>query len=485
MRCHTVPQSPHTRTLLGRARCDTIKHLAVPYRGSPIERLQTVILAQRDVMACGLDLQSVMDVTTERTSVLTGAAAAVIELREGDAMVYRAVSGTAKASLGVRLDVHKSLSGLSVLEGRVLICEDSELDHRVDRAACRRVGARSMLCVPLLHGGNAVGVLKVYSSEARFFDAEDLSTLELMVGFIAAATSNAVAQRAQQASEQRFRALAELASDGIISADADGIVTFWNQSAARMFGYDEAFLIGKPFSQLMPDRYPLTQALAQGRFDALRITKVFGRIEELNGLRADGTEFPVELSASSWSTDQQTFFTAIVRDVSERKRLEASVLELARTDHLTGLLNRRAGQEQVDRETARSHRSHHALGFVLLDIDHFKQINDSAGHAGGDCVLRQLGALLRERIRATDIALRWGGEEFLIVLPDTDEGGARVLAEALRRRVEATGFEVVAQVTISLGVSALMDGELSDQAIARADSKLYSAKRNGRNCVGG
>jgi diguanylate cyclase (GGDEF)-like protein len=224
--------------------------------------------------------------------------------------------------------------------------------------------------------------------------------------------------------------------------------------------------------------------LAHGHFDALRIAKVLGRILELNGLRADGTEFPVELSASSWSADQQTFFTAIVRDVSERKRLEASVLELARTDHLTGLLNRRAGQEQVDREIARSHRSRHALGFVLLDIDHFKQINDSAGHAGGDRVLQQLGALLRARIRATDIALRWGGEEFLVVLPDTDEGGARVLAEALRRHVEATRFEVVAQITVSLGVSALMEGELSDQAVARADSKLYSAKRKGRNCVG-
>ena len=105
-----------------------------------------------------------------------------------------------------------------------------------------------MLCVPLLHDGNAIGVLKVYSPEPQFFDAEDLSTLELMVGFIAAATSNAVAQRAQQASEQRFRALAELASAGIISADARGIVTFCNQSAARMFGYDEPSLIGKPFS---------------------------------------------------------------------------------------------------------------------------------------------------------------------------------------------------------------------------------------------
>src|ERR1700712_1237923 len=104
-----------------------------------MERLQGVIAAQRDVMDCGFDLQRVMDVTTVGTRELTSAAAAVLELREGDHMVYRSVSGTAEGSLGTRLDLYSSLSGRSVLEARILTCVDAEIDVRVDLHACRKV----------------------------------------------------------------------------------------------------------------------------------------------------------------------------------------------------------------------------------------------------------------------------------------------------------------------------------------------------------
>ena len=439
-------------------------------------------------MACGLDLQRVMDVTTSRTRELTCAAAAVVELRENEHMVYRSVAGTAEGSLGVRLNVTTSLSGRSVLERRILSCRDTETDPRVDLAASRRVGARSMLCVPLFHDGEAIGVLKVYSPELDYFDDEDAKTLELMIGFIGIATANAQAQHAREISERRFRALAELANDGLITADATGTVTFWNQSAARMFGYSEDYLIGKPFTCLMPERYSLTQALTPGEFDAGRAMKLMGRLLELNAVRADGTEFPVELSASSWSVEtelegEQRFFTAIVRDVSERKRLEAAVLKLARTDHLTALLTRRAGQELIDREVLRCQRYGGELSFILFDIDHFKHINDNAGHAGGDLVLHRIGAIILERVRATDVSIRWGGEEFLLMLPHTPHAGALELAESLRRRVEGTAFGVVDRVTISAGVAELQEGEPANDAIARADTKLYTAKHGGRNRV--
>ena len=172
-----------------------------------------------------------------------------------------------------------------------------------------------------------------------------------------------------------------------------------------MFGYSEDYLPGKPFTQLMPARYALTQALTPGRFDASRALKLTGKLLELNALRSDGTEFPVELSTSSWSVghdEEAQYFTAIVRDVSERKRLEAAVLKLARTDHLTGLMTRRAGQELIDREATRCHRYGGTLSFILFDIDHFKAINDSVGHGGGDLVLHRIGAIVLEHVRATE-----------------------------------------------------------------------------------
>jgi diguanylate cyclase (GGDEF)-like protein/PAS domain S-box-containing protein len=455
----------------------------MPYRGSPIERLQAVIAAQRDIMACGLELQRVMDVTVSCARVLTSAAAGVLELRERDEMVYRSVSGSAESSLGMRLAVHGSLSGRSVLEGRILMCTDSELDPNVNREACRRVGARSMLCVPLLHEGTAVGVLKVYSPQVAYFDDEDVSTLELMVGFIAAATVNGVVQRALGASEQRFRAISELASDGIITADVSGRITMWNKSATRLFGHEESEALGRPIAMLMPERYVLDQDNAYVGFDESRMQRAVGRTVELTGLRKDGTEFPVELSASTWCVDQERFYTSIVRDISERKRLEQAILTMARTDHLTGLLNRRAGEDTFARELVRAHRYARELSCLLLDIDHFKRINDTAGHASGDHVLRVMGQLIGGRIRGVDSAARWGGEEFLVVLPETSLKGASELGESLRALVESTSFAVVPRVTVSIGVAHVGVDESAEQAVARADKHLYAAKASGRNCV--
>jgi two-component system cell cycle response regulator len=455
----------------------------MPYRASPIERLKAVIAAQRDITACGLDLQKVMDVTTHFARLLTSSAAAVLELREGDSMVYRAVSGSAEGSLGVRIDVVGSMSGRCVTEGRILMCVDSELDPTVNRAACRRVGARSMLCVPLRHEDRPVGALKVYSPEVGFFDDEDVGTLELMAGFISAATANAVVQRALVTSEQRFRAISELASDGIISADAGGRIVMWNQSASRLFGYSESEALGRPISILMPERYVVDDDNAFVGFDEERMRKAVGRTNELTGLHKDGSEFPVELTASTWVAGEERFFSAIVRDISERKRLEAAIMTLARTDHLTGLLNRRAGEETFSRELIRSRRYERDLSCALLDIDHFKRINDTVGHAAGDHVLRQLGKRLSGRIRGSDTAARWGGEEFLLILPETSLSGAQELAESVRVMVEGVDFAVIPRATVSIGVACLLPGETVEQTVARADKNLYAAKAQGRNRV--
>jgi diguanylate cyclase (GGDEF)-like protein len=211
--------------------------------------------------------------------------------------------------------------------------------------------------------------------------------------------------------------------------------------------------------------------------------RAVGRTVELTGLHKNGAEFPVELTASTWSIDQERFFTSIVRDISERKRLQAAILTMARTDHLTGLLNRRAVEDTFARELVRSHRYRRELSCMLLDIDHFKRINDTAGHASGDHVLRLMGQLIGGRIRGVDSAARWGGEEFLVILPETSLKGASELAEALRVLVEGTTFSVVPHVTVSIGVAEVGVDESAEQAVARADKNLYAAKSSGRNRV--
>lgn len=170
------------------------------------------------------------------------------------------------------------------------------------------------------------------------------------------------------------------------------------------------------------------------------------------------------------------------------ERAERRSFELAMKDMLTGLSNRRAISEELQAAVARAQRSGQLLGVLMLDIDHFKKVNDDYGHQAGDVVLRSVALTLASRLRAQDQIGRFGGEEFLVVLPDTGVDGAATLAEALRAAVEATPAQWGAQrigVTISIGVRAGMvtGGDTPDGLVAAADAALYRAKQGGRNRV--
>lgn len=154
-------------------------------------QLLAVIHTQTEIAKLGLDLEGVMSLVAERAQAVTGANGAVIELAEGNDMVYRAVAGAAAGMLGIRLRRDQSLSGLCVVLASTLHCDDCETDERVDREACRRVGLRSMVVVPLIHHGAAVGALKVFSSKLAAFGASEIKVLGLMSELIAAAMFHA------------------------------------------------------------------------------------------------------------------------------------------------------------------------------------------------------------------------------------------------------------------------------------------------------
>ncbi|MEI7688494.1 MAG: sensor domain-containing diguanylate cyclase [Planctomycetota bacterium] len=154
-------------------------------------QLLAVIKTQTEIAKLGLDLNGLMTFVAEQAQAITNATGAVVELAEGDDMVYRAVAGAASNLLGLRLQRKTSLSGLCVASATMLSCSDSETDPRVDREACRRVGLRSMAVVPLIHDGNAVGVLKVFSPLVSAFGGTELHVLQLMSEVIAAAMFNA------------------------------------------------------------------------------------------------------------------------------------------------------------------------------------------------------------------------------------------------------------------------------------------------------
>lgn len=176
-------------------------------------------------------------------------------------------------------------------------------------------------------------------------------------------------------------------------------------------------------------------------------------------------------------------FVASARSLHDRFAREE---EASRTDPLTGLLNRRGFLEASDGALVRSRRSGQPLAVVLADIDHFKRVNDARGHGGGDAALKSVAGAIRSSLRGQDIAARWGGEEFILLLPETDREGARHAAEAVRRAVAALllgGGDTAIALTLSVGAARHAVGSNLEETIARADAALYRAKLEGRDRV--
>jgi diguanylate cyclase (GGDEF)-like protein len=171
------------------------------------------------------------------------------------------------------------------------------------------------------------------------------------------------------------------------------------------------------------------------------------------------------------------------RSQEELKQANELLANHARIDYLTGIYNRRMFDGLMTAEIARSDRYNSSLSLIMMDIDYFKQVNDTLGHTAGDHVLHKIAELISGRIRNYDIFSRWGGEEFVIMAPKNDAFKAAELAEILREEIEQFDFGNGLTITISFGVTQYCYGEEPEEFVARADAALYQAKRNGRNRV--
>jgi len=197
----------------------------------------------------------------------------------------------------------------------------------------------------------------------------------------------------------------------------------------------------------------------------------------------------MELYLNEWrelSEEQADLLNGVASQAAiaiRHAQLFAAQEENALTDELTKLPNRRALAQRFLQETQRARRHHNPVAFLMIDIDHFKLVNDTYGHLNGDAVLAELAQILLNSGRESDIAARYGGEEFGLILQETDEPGARTLAERIRAKVASATFTGGLKLTISIGVAATDEPALFTQLIDRADQALYAAKQGGRNQV--
>ena len=287
-----------------------------------------------------------------------------------------------------------------------------------------------------------------------------------------------VAEAALRQSEARYRTLFEQANDAILIEDAEGRIVNANLQACEMLGYDHEKLLSLSSCYLDADdadRESRATARAGAQADERRTYEATLR-------RFDGDSLPVEISISQLSDIQGDLYLSIVRDISERKEFEEKLRQMAHHDSLTGAFNRHYFAELIESEGARARRYGHPIGFLMIDVNRFKEINDRHSHQTGDAVLRRIAELIQETIRITDRLVRFGGDEFLVVLPETN-GDSDFLRDRVVDRLKEVEFlkpEFGFEVTLSIGVAHWSPDtrEPIEKALALADERMYIDKRS-------
>ena len=451
-----------------------------------LERLERVIHTQSLLVQADLDLDGYSQLVVDNLRELTQSQGVAIELVDGEDTRCSSVSGDCAPRVGMRLPRAGSLSGLCVRTATVLCCEDSETDDRVDREACRRVGVRSMICTPLFQSGEVIGVLKVFFDQAHAFDSGDVELLGLMAATLAGVLGRQMAiderSRAEarlRGNEERMRAMLEHAHDAVVSMDDEGRVSQWNRAAERLFGWAPIEAMGQHVAEL------IVPPTLRGEF--ARIVAGFAASERLEdahqrvavpAVDRAGRELSVEVSLTATRVDGRWELTAFGHDVSERKHLEQQLRALALCDGLTGLANRRAFMEALEKAVARSMRFGHPMALLFMDMDGFKEINDCFGHHVGDLALQAFARRLERCVRKGDTIARLGGDEFTVLAEGVDsieqaEAMARKIVEAMVPPMESTGV----RLRTSIGISLYRAPADASQFLRRADHAMYQAKR--------
>jgi len=289
--------------------------------------------------------------------------------------------------------------------------------------------------------------------------------------------------------DMRLRAVVDTALDGIITIDHKGVISSSNPAACKMFGYEEGEMLDENIRMIVPEPDKLSHDAYIDHYIETREERAVNNTREVYGEKKDGSQFPVELCVGAKEFEDGWLFTGIVRDITERKLLAEKLEKIAISDALTGIYNRGYFTSKLEEEFMRSKRYQLSLSIMMLDLDHFKSVNDQYGHPAGDAVLIALTQQIQESIRTVDVLARYGGEEFVIIMPETDADGAQVIAERIRHDVEAMKVDVGGKLlkkTISIGIACLTDeanDESADAFLIRADDALYQAKHLGRNRV--
>ena len=433
------------------------------------------------------------------------------------------------AMLAEREREHRQILEDSPLPIVVLRLADAALDYgnpaflrllgiapgAVDEVAAERLFAEpsqiGSILAALSQHGHIEGEVRLRATGGRLIDAlmaarvTSFAAEPAVIASLVDITERKLAEQALEDSRQRYRQLFEAESDAILLVETgSGRILEANAAAERLYGYTAEELRGMTNDLLSAEPEATRSVTATAPVELGSVVTVPLRLHR----RRDGSVFPVEITGRYFELGGQGVHIGAIRDISVRmqtenalrdaneqltrhveeiEELQATLREQAIRDGLSGLYNRRFLEETCTRELARAQREGYPVALAMFDLDLFKRVNDTYGHAAGDAVIVALARLLQQHARSSDTACRFGGEEFVLLLPGVDLETAAARVEELRRTFAATVITFGAfrlHATVSAGIAAYPAHGLSTrELVARADEALYSAKRAGRNRV--
>ena len=380
---------------------------------------------------------------------------------------------------------HSSYARGSGMPGRVWASGEPSWQANIsglDDFTCEATeeGLRAGYWAPLSAGDTVLGVLGLFSRDTRLADEHMLQALTTIVPVAAQLMNRKRLEEATAEKAARHSWITHTTNQAIITIDEQGRMVELNPAVEEIFGYTRGEMLGQPLTMLMPENQRQVHQTGLQRYLETGERRLKWDKLELPGLHKQGHEITLEISFAEFTHRGKRSFTGFLRDITERRRTEAALTYQALHDALTELPNRHLLRDRLQQAVLVARRHGQRLALLFMDLDRFKDVNDTLGHHSGDLLLQQVAKRIRGILRASDTIARLGGDEFGVVLPATDEAGAAQTADRILKSLkQAFVMEGhVFEIGTSIGIAVYPDhGEDVSTLMRRADVAMYMAKR--------